>query len=104
MVIIMVKHIVAYNYAEGFTKEENQRNVQNMREQLEALVGVIDGLITLKLYDTPMETSDFDLLLYSELESEEALRAYAVHPEHVKAATNYVRPFVSGRKCMDFIA
>jgi hypothetical protein len=99
----MVKHIVAYNYAEGFTKEENHRNAQKMREELEALVGVIDGLITLKLYASPMESSDFDLLLYSELESEEALRAYMVHPEHVRVATNYVRPFISGRQCMDFI-
>ncbi|MGF7143368.1 hypothetical protein HNQ56_001791 [Anaerotaenia torta] len=98
----MVKHIVAYNYAEGFTEEENRRNVQKMRAELEALVGIIDGLITLKLYDTPMETSEFDLLLYSELESEEALRAYAIHPEHVRVAANYVRPFISGRKCMDF--
>ena len=99
----MVKHIVAYNYAEGFTQEENKKNAQKMREELEALVGVIDGLITLKLYDTPMETSDFDLLLYSELESEDALRAYMVHPEHVRVATDFVRPFIGGRKCMDFV-
>ncbi len=41
-------------------------------------------------------------MLDSELENEDALKAYQVHPEHVKAADTYVRPYTETRMCMDY--
>ena len=35
-------------------------------------------------------------------ESEEALKGYSVHPEHVKVANEKVRPFTKNRSCLDF--
>jgi hypothetical protein len=98
----MVKHIVSYRYADGFTVEENERNAQKMKEELEGLVGVIDGLISLKVLTNPLETSEADLLLDSVLVDNNALQAYQAHPEHVRVAANYVRPFIKDRKCLDF--
>ena len=35
-------------------------------------------------------------------ESEEALKGYAVHPEHVAVANGKVRPYMVQRSCLDF--
>lgn len=41
-------------------------------------------------------------MLDSTLESEEALKGYAVHPEHVAVASTKVRPYTIQRACLDF--
>jgi hypothetical protein len=97
----MVRHLVAWNYAEGFTEEENRKNAGIMKQELENLKNLIDGIISIKLYTNPLGTSDADLLLDSVFENEEALKAYVVHPEHVRVGTNYVKPVVRNRKCID---
>ena len=98
----MIRHIVAYNYAEGFSAEENESNAQKMKIELESLVGIIDGLLSLQVLKQPLNTSEADLLLDSTFTDEKALKAYMVHPEHVRVATNYVRPIIRNRKCLDF--
>jgi hypothetical protein len=41
-------------------------------------------------------------MLDSTLESEEALKGYAVHPAHVAVANGKVRPYTVQRVCLDF--
>jgi hypothetical protein len=101
--IKMVKHIVSWNYAEGFTAEENRKNALVMKKELENLIHLIPGIISIHLYIDPLSTSEADLVLDSEFESEEALVAYVIHPEHVRVGTNYVKPSTRNRKCVDFI-
>ena len=97
----MVRHLVAWNYAEGLTEEENKKNAEIMKRELENLKNLIDGIVSIKLYTKPLGSSDTDLLLDSLFESEEALKAYVVHPEHVRVGTNYVKPVVRNRRCID---
>ena len=98
----MVRHIVAWNYADGFTPEENKKNAEVMKKELENLINLIEGIVSIQLLVNPLDTSDSDLLLDSVFESEEALKAYKVHPEHVRVGTEYVKPVVKNRKCIDF--
>lgn len=98
----MVRHIVAWNYADGFTEEENRMHAEDMKKELENLKHLIDGIISIQVFTKPIDTSDADLLLDCVFESEEALKAYTIHPEHVRVGTNYVKPFVKNRKCIDF--
>jgi hypothetical protein len=100
--ISMVRHIVAWNYADGFSTEENLRNAEIIKKELENLKGMIDGIVSLQVYVNPVDTSDADILLDSTFESEEALKAYTIHPEHVRVGTNYVKPVVKNRRCIDF--
>lgn len=99
----MVRHLVAWNYADGFTKEENQKNAKVMKSELENLKNLIDGIISINVLTEPINTSDSDLLLDCVFDSEEALKAYTIHPEHIRVGTNYVKPVVKNRKCIDFI-
>ncbi len=98
----MVRHIVAWNYADGFSAEENQKNAELMKKELEGLKDLIDSIVSIQVLIHPVDTSDSDILLDIVFESEEALKAYIVHPEHVRVGTNYVKPVVKNRKCMDF--
>jgi len=99
----MVRHIIAWNYLEGFTMEENRRNAETMKKELENLKNLIHGIVSIEVFIDSLSSSDSDLLLDSVFESEEALKAYIVHPEHVRVGTTCVRPVTMNRKCIDIL-
>lgn len=96
----MVKHIILWKLKEEFNNEEVKSGI---KEGLEGLLGVIPGLLEIKVQVDKLKTSNVDVLLYSVFENEEALSLYASHPEHVKVADTKVRPYTESRSCMDFI-
>ena len=98
----MVKHMIIWNLKEEFSDEEKAKIKAEMKVALEALKGKVPGLVDIKVHIDPLATSNGDVMLDSTLESEEALKAYAIHPDHVEAADTKVRPFTAGRSCMDF--
>ncbi|MBQ7399488.1 MAG: Dabb family protein [Clostridia bacterium] len=97
----MVKHIILWKLKDEFNNDEVKRGI---KESLEELLGVIPGLIEIKVQIEKLESSkNADVMLYSVFESEKALKEYAVHPAHVKVADTKVRPFTQTRSCIDFI-
>lgn len=98
----MIKHIVMWrlkDHAEGADKATNAAKAIAL---LEALNGRIDGLRHLEV-GRNFAQSDFaaDLVLYSELDSREALAHYQQHPEH-KAAAAFVGAIVEERRVVDY--
>ena len=74
-----------------------------IKEGLEALVGKVPGLVDVTVHiDGRLASSNADVMLDCTLESEEALKAYAVHPAHVEVANTRVRPYTAVRSCLDF--
>ena len=85
------------------SEDEKSKVKSDIKISLESLSGKIPGLLDIKVViEGRLETSNADLMLDSSFESFEALKAYAVHPEHVKVADEKVRPFTSSRSCLDF--
>ena len=95
----MVKHIILWKLKEEHNTAEVKKGI---KENIEALVGKVPGLIEMNIQIDKLESSNADVMLYSVLESEEALKGYAVHPDHVYAANTYVRPFTESHLCLDF--
>lgn len=95
----MVKHIILWKLKEEYNNDSVK---QEMKAALEALVGVVPGLLEMKIEFANLPTSNADVMLYSVLESKEALAVYAKHPEHVNVANTKVRPFAETRLCIDF--
>ncbi len=95
----MVKHIILWNLKEEFNTEAVK---ETMKKELEGLVGKVPGLLKMEIAIAPMPSSNVDVMLYSELESAEALKGYATHPEHVRVADTFVRPFTKARNVIDF--
>ena len=79
----MVKHIVLYTFKEGVDKAEAVKIVASV---LEPLVGKIPGLLKMEIRQA---YNGMDYALYSEFESKEALTAYATHPLHQEAKTDF---------------
>ena len=95
----MVKHVILWKLKDGINVAEVKKGI---KEGLEALQGKIPGLIDIKVYTEGLASSNVDVMLDSSFESEEALKGYAVHPEHVAVADGKVRPFTAERSCLDF--
>ena len=98
----MVKHVILWKLNEDVTGEAKDKVLREMKENLEALVGKVPGLSELTIVTKPLASSNADVMLDSTLESEDALKGYQSHPDHVAVANTYVRPFTEVRLCMDY--
>ena len=99
----MVKHIILWTLKDSLSDEEKIQIKKSIKEGLESLKGVVPGLTDIKVQiDGRLASSNADLMLDCTLESEEALKGYAVHPAHVAIANSRVRPFTAIRSCLDY--
>ena len=98
----MVRHVILWNMKETLSDEECRKVKNDIKEALEALKGVIPGLLEINVATDPLETSNADLLLDSLFEDNDALAVYADHPAHVKVKDEVVVPNVRSRVCMDY--
>ena len=99
----MVKHIILWTLNPELSEKEKETVKADIKEGLEGLVGKVPGLVSVKVHiDGRLSSSNADLMLDSTLESEEALKGYAVHPAHVAVANGKVRPYTVQRACLDF--
>ena len=98
----MVKHIILWTLKE-MDEAQKETVKADIKEGLEGLKGKIPGLVDIKVItDGRLATSTADLMLDSTFETEEALKGYSKHPEHVAVADSKVRPFTASRACLDF--
>ena len=98
----MVKHIILWNLKEEYSDSEKEKIKKNIKSELEGLKGKIPGLLDIKVHISGLSSSTADLMLETSFESAEALKGYAVNPEHVHVADTIVRPFTALRSCLDF--
>ena len=100
----MVKHIILWTLNSELSDAEKSIVKAGIKEGLESLVGVVPGLLEVNVQvDGRLLSSNADVMLDCTLESEEALKAYSVHPAHVAVADSKVLPFTSVRSCFDYI-
>lgn len=97
----MVKHVILWKLKDDVADKAAVK--AGIKAGLEALKGVVPGLVEIVVRVEGLASSNADVMLDSTLESEEALKGYAVHPEHVKVANEKVRPFTQVRMCMDYL-
>ena len=99
----MVKHIILWTLKPELTEEQKATVKAGIKAGLEGLLGKVPGLLDVMVHiDGRLASSNADVMLDSTLESEEALKGYAVHPEHVAVANGKVRPYTVQRSCLDF--
>lgn len=98
----MIKHVILWTLKSEFSNEEKQEIKQNIKRELEGLMGKIPGLLSIQVNIEGLGSSTSDLMLDSSFESEDALKAYAVHPAHVLVADTFVRPYTQTRSCLDY--
>ena len=98
----MVKHVIIWTLKEEYNEQEKADIKRGIKEGLEGLKDKVPGIVEIKVYTEGLASSNTDLMLDSTFTDEEALKGYAVHPEHVAVANGKVRPFTKLRSCFDF--
>ena len=99
----MVKHIILWKLRSELSAEEKQAKALAIKQGLEGLQGKVPGLVDIHVQiDGRLDSSNADIMLDSTLESEDALKGYAVNPAHVAVADGVVRPNTELRTCLDF--
>ena len=93
----MIVHIVFFklkNYPEGLIE---------LKENLENLKGKIKEIKNFEIgEDFSRGDRSYDLSLYSSFETEEDLKKYGVHEEHVKVIDNYIKKYCDHTKIVDY--
>ena len=109
---MVYKHIVMWKFKEQHNGKSALENARWMKEQLEALVGVVPELLSAEVgispaleqaaaaaaavqsnaaaVPAPAASGEYDACLLSTFASPEALAAYKVHPKH-KAISAYCK-------------
>jgi len=95
----MVRHIVFWNLKENAEGADKVTNANIIKSKLEALVGQIDGLLKAEV-NLNYNPNGFDLCLFSEFESKEALDGYQSHPKHLECK-GFVHKVIAERVVAD---
>ena len=94
----MIVHIVMFKF-----KEQNRAsNIELVAKELNALVDKIDVLQSIEVgVDFNRSQRAFDLSLYSTFETENDLKTYATHEEHLKVVA-LIKEVTSESKVVDY--
>lgn len=94
----MIKHIVMWKFKEGVAEADKLE----MKRKLESLKGVVPTLVDIEVgLDVVGSDASKDMVLYSEFNTLDDLKAYAGHPEHLKVV-EFVKPLVCERHVVDY--
>ena len=97
----MIRHVVMWKFKEFSEGKSKAENMEIVRDRLYALVPVISEIKRMEIgFDVSRTDASMDLILLTEFDTVDALRAYAVHPEHLKVA-DFVRRVVESRVVAD---
>lgn len=98
----MIRHVVLFKLKDEAEGGDKATNAARIAGSLEALVGKIDGLLRLEVgRDVVGLPGAWDLALVADLEDEEALKNYQVHPLHVEAG-KFISVVRSDRAVVDY--
>lgn len=100
----MIKHVVMWKLkevAEGKTKHENAKIMKELLEGLPAKINELDAAeVGINIFEGE-DVAISDIVLTTECKDEEALKAYAVHPEH-KKVVQFIVKVAAERRVVDY--
>jgi heme-degrading monooxygenase HmoA len=98
----MIKHIVMWKLKDQAEGADKAANAREMKRRLDECANVVPGILKFEVVlAQPGLEATYDVVLYSEFESKEALAAYVEHPTH-KAVVPFIGAIREGRQCMDY--
>ncbi len=94
----MIVHIVMFKF-----KEENKKeNLLVAKNKLESLLSQVPTLNFMEVgINFADEARAFDMSLYSKFNTKEDLKAYAIHPEHLKVV-EFIKSVALESKVVDY--
>lgn len=92
-----------WNFKKEVEEARKPELLATMQKNLEALVGVVPGLLSVKYVANPLPTSTHEFALVTTLEKVEDVKSYGAHPAHVAVAENDIKPYACDRVCLDYV-
>ena len=97
----MVKHIVLFKLKNELTESEKKVIGLQFKQAIEALPATISVIRKVEVGLNINSSETWDIALYSEFDSLEDVKTYAVHPAHV-AAAGIIATAKESRSCVDY--
>lgn len=98
----MIKHIVMWRLKDFANEASKEENASTLKNSLESLKDKISEIKHIEVgINVNRSDAAFDVVLYSEFDSVEALQAYQRHPEHIKIV-GFVNEIRSERAVVDY--
>ncbi len=97
----MVKHIVLFKLKNEISAAEKESAALKFKSAIEALPSVIPSIIKVEVGININPDEQWNIALYSEFNTLEEVKAYAVHPAHV-AAAKLLADEKESRACVDY--
>lgn len=95
----MIKHIVLLTWKEGVSQEQ----IESVTSAFSSLRSEISEIVSYSFgKDAGIYRGNADYALVAEFGSEEALRAYVVHPSHQKLMSNVTGPIMESFQSIQF--
>lgn len=101
----MIKHYILWRLTDAGEKMGTEKLVQQLNERFKALVGQIEGMISIHIRscDAKGDPGYHDLMLYAEFTDKEALYRYMADEQHAKIR-EWDQAFVCDRAGFDYEA
>lgn len=96
----MIRHIVLWKLTEKAKGENLPEKISRLRQMFAAMLGNLPGLFTIEIGEN-FGDGEYDLILFGEYESREAVEAYRVHPLHLEVR-ELTKDWVCGRVSVDY--
>ena len=96
----MVRHIVSWNFKPELSEEERQAARETLVPRLNALQELVPCALVVKAACPPLDSSNCDLVLYSEVAQASDLPLYQNHPEH-QAVIPLIHTYLCDRRGCD---
>jgi hypothetical protein len=100
----MIRHIVAWDYKEGVSDEENTQTINKLSDLFSTIKKKFKDKIkelNLHVSDSSL-SSDRAIILNSLFTDKETLKAYIIDPDHIKV-TELVNKTLINRVCLDYL-
>lgn len=97
----MVKHIVLFRLKKSLTTEEKTDVMLRFKAAIEALPEKIRSIRSIHVGLNMNPEEEWDICLDSTFDTLEEVKAYAVHPDHI-AAASILKEVKDGRACTDY--
>jgi hypothetical protein len=97
----MVKHIVLFKLKEDAPREERTNLMTKFKEAIESLPATISVIRKIEVGFNTNPAESWHIALYSEFDSLEDVKAYAIHPELI-AAGKIIAGIKETRACVDY--
>ena len=98
----MIKHLVMWRLKENALGNTKPQNALLIKQQVESLMGKIDGLLKIEIgMDFSDTASSADIALYSEFAGREQLDLYQKHPDHL-AIVSLINETCEDRRIVDY--